>query len=409
MPKRKRGFVSTGAERDKVVPKSTCLHLLADNATTLNRVRKEANSFMRAGLADKVVLLAKWDPGLAEQQDLAPGISVRRFKLTTRLLPRKLPWQIFKEMEWRYRAVHCARQLRLNTIFCHSVFPLRAAVAAKRIARAPLIYDAHELESERIDLNGVQKRVFSYLERKLIRECDAVICVSDSIAEFYQQRYSIPRPAVVRNVPEGRGELDSGSADLLRTRFGLKSSDLVFVYSGALTLGRRIQQLIHIFQQLRADRHLIFMGFGPLEHLVKKASAEQSNIHFLPQVPTDQILKHTASADVGIVGVENKCLSYYYSLPNKIFEYLMAGTPALVPNYPEMRRIVESHACGWSVDDGDENWLEMIGSLRREDVRAAKVRTRAASGRFAWSNEEVALFSACAAARNSSVSQALPA
>src|SRR5262249_54884319 len=147
-------------------------------------------------------------------------------------------------------------------------------------------------------------------------------------------------------------------------------------------------------------------GFGPLEELVKRAAAERSNIHFLPQVATDQILKHTASADVGIVGVENKCLSYYYSLPNKMFEYLLAGTPALVPNYPEMQRIVESHACGWSVPDGDDNWRQIIQSIDREDVRAAKVRTRALSGKFAWRHEEVALFSAYRAALSGAQSRA---
>jgi glycosyltransferase involved in cell wall biosynthesis len=384
-----------------------CLHLLADNATSLNRVRKEANSFLRAGLAKEVVLVAKWDPGLAERQDLAPGISVRRIRLATRLLPRKLPWQIFKELEWRRRAVQCARELRPQTIFCHSVLPLRAAVAAKRATGAPLIYDAHELESERIDLNGIQKRVFSYLERKLIRECDAVICVSDSIAEFYEQLYGIPRPAVVRNVPEVRVQMDFGSSDVLRERFGLKRSDMVFVYSGALTLGRRIEPLVQVFRQLSPHRHLVFMGFGPLEDLVKKAAAAQSNIHFLPQVPTDQVLKHTGSADVGIVGVENRCLSYYYSLPNKMFEYLLAGTPALVPDYPEMRRIVESHACGWSVPEGDDNWRKAIESLDPNDVAAAKLRTRTASGRFAWKNEEPALFSAYKTALRTAPGRAL--
>ena len=117
---------------------------------------KEAASFLRAGLAERVILVAKWDPGLLQHQELAPGISVCRIKLAARCLPRRLPWQIFKEMEWRHRVVQLARELRPRTIFCHSVMPLRTAVAAKRATGAALVYDAHELETERIGFNGAR-------------------------------------------------------------------------------------------------------------------------------------------------------------------------------------------------------------------------------------------------------------
>jgi glycosyltransferase involved in cell wall biosynthesis len=371
-----------------------CLHLLADNATTLNRVSKEAASFLRTGRADRVVLAAKWDPGLPEVQELAPDISICRVKLATRHLPRCMPWQIFKELEWRHRVVRLARRLQPHTVICHSVLPLRTAVCAQRETGAALIYDAHELETERIDLKGLQKRMFAYVERSCLPQCGAVICVSDSIADWYAQHYGIIRPAVVRNIPDVRTQKPFTASRALRERFGFSDDAIVFIYSGALVGGRRIEQLIRVFRRLPPDRHLVCMGYGPLQGLVKEAADTLPNVHFLPAVPTNQILQFTSGAEVGIVGVDNACLSYYLSLPNKVFEYLLAGTPALVPDYPEMRRLIHEHGCGWVVQDADEYWQRCIGSLTRKAIMEARTKARAAIRSYSWEAEEAALFAA---------------
>jgi len=374
--------------------KGICLHILASNAMHVGRALKEATSFLRAGLAERVVLVAKWDSGLPQRQDLAPGISVYRIKLATRCLPRRLPWQVFKQMEWRRRVVRHARQLRPATIFCHSVGPLPTAVEAKRTTDAALIYDAHELETERNGITGARKRVFSFLEHRFIRQCGAVICVSDSIADWYAGHYGIPRPLVVRNIPDARMQMDFVGSNVLQEQFRVPREQLIFMYQGGLASGRRVEQMVRIFSRVRPHRHIVFMGYGPLEAMVRKATGAHPNIHFLPAVPQDKILKHTASADVGIVGVENTCLSYFFSLPNKMFEYLLAGVPALVPDYPDMRQVVDSYGCGWVVPEGDESWQRVIESLTLESVTLAKEQARAASGSFSWQNEEAGLFAA---------------
>jgi len=372
----------------------TCLHILGSSALHVSRVLKEARSFIREGLAKRVVLLAKWNSGLQQFQDLSPGISVRRIKLASRLLPSSLPWQIFKEMEWRRRVVRHARELQPSTIFCHGLMLLRTAVEVKQKTGAGLVYDAHELETETIGLKGAKKRLFSYLERRFIRECGAVICVSDSIADWYARHYGITRPAVVRNIPDLRNQAGFIGSDVIRDRFHIPRQDLIFIYQGGLAPGRRVEQMLRIFSRLQPNRHLVFMGFGPLEPIIKEATSLRPNIHLVPAVPPEEVLKYSASADVGIVGVENSCLSYYFSLPNKMFEYLLAGIPVLVPDYPEMRRVIDTHGCGWVVPDGDDSWQSVIESLSFQSVTMPKEKARAVGGGFSWENEEVSLFAA---------------
>lgn len=75
------------------------------------------------------------------------------------------------------------------------------------------------------------------------------------------------------------------------------------------------------------------MGYGALQDEIINITKVYKNIFFQPAVPHN-IPDYTSSADVGISSLVDlsSCLSYYYSLPNKIFEYLMAELPIIVPN-----------------------------------------------------------------------------
>lgn len=365
-----------------------CLHIFLTMAKQESRFLREAASLLKSGLCREVQLAAKWEPGLPEHEELEPGVKVWRVKLRTLGLPKSLPWQLLKHVEWKARILRHAREVRPNLLVAHSLGALSTAVACKRKTGAPLIYDAHELETERNGLNGFRQTLNRWVERRLIRECDGVMVVSDSIADWYVRTYRIPRPAVVRNIPEVRGESSSPNPRLWRDRFGIPADHLIFIYQGGLFRGRRIEQLLRVFAQASSDRHVVFMGYGELEPLVRAAAVRQPNIHYAAAVKPDQVLRHTAGADVGMVGVENVCLSYYFSLPNKLMEYLLAGLPALMPEYPEMVGVAQQTGCGWTVGESDSDWLAAVNRVDWPAVRAGKLQARAAAGCFSWREEE---------------------
>ena len=104
------------------------------------------------------------------------------------------------------------------------------------------------------------------------------------------------------------------------------------------------------------------------------------------------MLDYTVSADVGLSLIENSCLSYYYCLPNKVFEYAMAGLPVIVSGLYEMRRIVEAYGIGAVMESETEAGLrsameriEAIGpqTLRRNLARFAET--------FNWEAQEKVL------------------
>jgi glycosyltransferase involved in cell wall biosynthesis len=134
------------------------------------------------------------------------------------------------------------------------------------------------------------------------------------------------------------------------------------------------------------------MGGGQLEDTVRQASANHSNIHLCPAVAPSAVLGFTANADVGVVGMENTCLNHYLSLPNKLFEYLTAGVPVIVPDFPEMRRVVDNyHQCGWSWSDDTEGLAALIRRLSPDEVKAKKQHALEAARDLSWEKEEQTL------------------
>ena len=65
-----------------------------------------------------------------------------------------------------------------------------------------------------------------------------------------------------------------------------------------------------------------------------------------PPVPTGEVVRWAAGADVGLALIQNVSLSYFLSLPNKLFEYVAAGLPVVASDFPDLRRVVEERGLG---------------------------------------------------------------
>jgi glycosyltransferase involved in cell wall biosynthesis len=257
---------------------------------------------------------------------------------------------------------------------------------------AILIYDTHEYETEVQGLKGLRKRLAKILERLGIKFCDRVIVVSDAIANEYVRLYDIPKPALVLNTPPYQ---EIKKRNLFRKKFGIAKERPIFLYQGGLGKGRGIETLLDTFERLHEEKErgqapvIVFMGYGPLEDQVKKAAQAHENIFFHPAVSPDVLLDYTSSADFGISLIEDVCLSYRYSLPNKMFEYLMADLPVIVSNLPEMRRIVEEYEVGVVAERNNPEGLKSaVEEAMRLDREALIKRIRRVKRVYNWEAQE---------------------
>lgn len=375
------------------------LHIFLTSFIGETRAEKEAASILTAGIDTSVVFLALADEGQRLLEEPAPGMHVVRLKLLSRRLPRMFAVQILKYVEWFARVLwFCVRnRRRIRSLHPHRLSGLPPSVLAKLLLRVPLVYDAHELETEVDGVGGLEKRISRVVESLCIRFADHVLVVSDSIADWYAKRYPIPRPTVMRNVPRptclpqcgGGGESAS-----LRESICLGAEELVLIYIGGLGPGRGIQRLLRVWEQVPEHMHLVFMGSGVLEPVIRDASEALGNVHWHPPVLPQQVVEYARGADALVYLIPNTCLNHYFCLPNKLFEALHAELPVIISDFPEIAKVVREHDCGWLVPDNDDEVVALLRGITREAILAKRAGCRRAAAAFQWDTEAEGMISA---------------
>nr|BCX01285.1 MAG: hypothetical protein KatS3mg041_1331 [Bacteroidota bacterium] len=236
-----------------------------------------------------------------------------------------------------------------------------------------LLYDARELYPDVAATVGRPwvRLFWRLLEARFIRRAQWVFTVSDGIADLLAHRYGIARPLVVRNIPAYRS---TGRTHRLADELGLPRGTFLFLHQGQMQKDRGLEKLLVAFARADLEQsHLILMGGGPLREalsLLARRLGVADRTWFLDPVPPGELLSYTASADVGLTLLEDSCLNHRYALPNKLFEYLMAGLPVLASDLPEIRRLVVEFDVGLVVNPRDEEALRSALERMRRDASA---------------------------------------
>jgi glycosyltransferase involved in cell wall biosynthesis len=234
----------------------------------------------------------------------------------------------------------------------------------KFLTGAKVIYDIHELESE---TTGISKfnRVFVLMIEKLSwRFIDTVFYVSESIRKWYTENIGEINYEIILNAPELK--VSEKKTDYIREYFKLDKDSIIFIYLGLLSRDRGIEMALEVFK-LNPKYVIVFMGHGEKEEEIRKYSSKYANIFLHPAVSSDLVVPITSSANFGYCVLENTSLSVYFSLPNKLFEYVFSGLPVLASNFPDISDKVNNYNLGLVVDFNKDAIISGIEELINRD------------------------------------------
>ncbi|MEU3453762.1 glycosyltransferase [Micromonospora sp. NPDC006766] len=242
----------------------------------------------------------------------------------------------------------------INTI------PTAAMSAARLRARGKKcvwIYDAHEYVQGVEWPKPQQASGVKAAEREFIARADAVVTVSDQIAELLRTQYGLAKsPLVVGNSPVRAG-IGSGKVEAsVRVRAGLAEDIPLMVYGGWIGPERGLDTVIAALPQL-PEHHLALVtgGVTPLlEELLAKAEAlgARDRVHLLPYVSPYEVADYFSSADLGLIPFR-RTPNCELSLPTKVSEYLHARLPLVTSDVQVVRAFVEQHDIGEVFGAGD--------------------------------------------------------
>lgn len=277
---------------------------------------------------------------------------------------------------------------KADILLANDLDALTANYLATKIKRTELVYDSHEYFTEVPELIGRLrvKRIWEWLEKKMLPNLKHCYTVCDSIATVYNQKYGTSFQ-VVRNIPVGNTAVPE-------TRN--VNQKKIILYQGAVNIGRGLEQAIKAMHFIKGAQ-LVIAGDGDIKtQLEELVSTEklQDRVHFTGRLSIEELAKLTPTADLGLSIEEDLGLNYRFALPNKLFDYIRAGVPALVSDLPEMKAIIEKYEIGAISNSHDPKKLaESINeSLNNSEKRKIwKANLVQASKELTWENEEKVL------------------
>ncbi|TGE23972.1 glycosyltransferase [Hymenobacter aquaticus] len=257
-----------------------------------------------------------------------------------------------------------------------------------RLAGQPFIYDAHELFTEvpEVVSRPAVQRLWRAVERFIVPRAALAYTVGPALARVFEQRYGRPF-AVVRNISR------LSAAELPPAPVAAPQEGYI-LYQGALNAGRGLEALLDAMPHVAG--RLVICGEGDLSGPLRARAArlgllDSGKVDFRGYVLPDALREVTSQAAVGIMLLENQGLSYYYSLANKFFDYLHAGIPQLIVDFPEYRLLNEQYEVAEVVALTPESIAAALNGLLRDHparYHALAQNCRRARLAFNWQREE---------------------
>ena len=287
----------------------------------------------------------------------------------------------------------------------HDLTGLEAAGRAWRRNGGRLVYDSHEIFLEsgsNVTRPRLLKAILARSERRWMRAADALVTVNRSLAMELGRRLAPRRVVVVHNAPE-QWDPPADAPDLIRASSGIPAGEPIALYHGGFSAQRGLEELAAAILRPGLEAvHAVYLGYGSQRGMLDRMAADPRHggrVHVLDAVPPSDLGPWIASADVGVMAIQPTTLNHRLSTPNKLFESLAAGLPAVVSDFPEMREIVLEDPLGplgevcnpsdpASIADG----ILRIVARPEPDRMALRARCLAAAhARWNWSMEVAGL------------------
>ncbi|WP_324679517.1 glycosyltransferase [Hymenobacter sp. GOD-10R] len=204
----------------------------------------------------------------------------------------------------------------------------------------PFVYDAHELFTEMPEVvaRPIVRRLWRLVEQIVVPRATLAYTVGPALARLFEQRYGRPFE-VIRNI-SWLAESKLPPAPMAAPAGGY------ILYQGVLNVGRGLEALLDAMPQVAG--RLVLCGEGDLSVALRERAAHlgllaSGKVEFKGFVRPEQLREITRQAAVGVMLLEPQGLSYYYSLANKFFDYLHAGIPQIVVDFPEYRQLNDQY------------------------------------------------------------------
>jgi len=286
------------------------------------------------------------------------GVEIKLFNTYNRNgnFNRFISWMLFTIKSSLYIFF---RRKTILSILCVTNPPLMLAVLPFfKIPYSILLYDMYPqiLASTNIlDRKSLMYRMLQKISCRAYNQSQCVFPISHSmLSELNNQCKNSCRAHLVplwHNVKVQNVSLEPKKN--VFERFGISASFIV-MYAGNFGSTHPLEDLIKASDFLLDESiHILLVGGGAKEKLLKKQSINRDNVTILPFQNELSFVELLGSARVAVVCLDSK--SSAYSVPSKTFNAMAHGKPILLiaSRDAEISRLVDDNAAGIVIDPGN--------------------------------------------------------
>jgi len=262
----------------------------------------------------------------------------------------------------------------------------------------PYVYDTHELAVHEYAHRWLwlmfQRPLVAAVEREGITGAALSSCVSSGIADFLQSYHGLPqRPMVVRNLPRYEAHPFRPCGEMIEV-----------LYHGVVSPGRGLEACIESVASWQPGFRLTIRGPASESYRTEllgraKAARVADRVLLAPPVPMVDLVREAARFDIGLFALPDHSRQNNLALPNKFFEYMMAGLALCISDLPEMSALLRHYDLGRLIPAVTPDAIAAaINAFDRAAVGHYKVRALEAARTLNWETEGELYFHAVAEA-----------
>jgi glycosyltransferase involved in cell wall biosynthesis len=280
------------------------------------------------------------------------------------------------------------RDLLPDLVIAHNYYTADTGYQLAVRSAAKFSVDCHEYSAEE-ELNDVQwvrwKRPYIMaMQNYYLTRADVVTTICDGIAELLGHDHPLRRPAAtVRNVSLKEVQ-----------PFRPVGERIKVLYHGDISIFRQLHTAIESMPLWRPEFDLVLRGNGDAAYIAELHRLVSSNglehrVFFEPAVPFDRIVVEANKADIGYFSYANFSRQSEFVLPNKFFEYIMAGLALCVADLTEMRRLTQKYGLGRLIEHHSPAAIaEAINGFTPAEIDRCKGASLAAAEELNWDREQ---------------------
>ncbi|RYG40403.1 MAG: glycosyltransferase, partial [Chitinophagaceae bacterium] len=255
-----------------------------------------------------------------------------------------------------------------------------------------LFYDTHEYYTGVSALRNApfKRRIWKWLEDRIFPKLKHVYTVNDSVKKKYHEEYG-NEIAVIRNVPVTKTIVPLPMPEKWKGKI------ILLMQGMGMHPGRGGLELLEIVRQLPSNYYLVYIGGGNEWDTIAEKRLEWGlldRVEMISKVEPALLQRYTPLAHLGMSLDGFEDLNHWFTLPNKLFDYLHAGIPVAATAIPEVKTIIEQYQCGFCfISRNPQNMAEEIMQLMNDNQRYEALRTNAleAAKELCWENERIKL------------------